>query len=759
MKITLRIVLSITLVIAAVAGSFSYWQAQQEKVRLKNELERRASLIADGLSGSLLPLLERNAEEPTARLLNRFSNRERVIGAAVHDAQGKLITASTGLERLLRDQPEALSPVLQETERLGAEHGAFVALGRQNLHAYTVPLGVSETQKFTLTLFHDRDYIDERVNRIWINSFWRALIQSLLVALTTLIMIYLSVTAPIRRATDWLRRVRRGDAAGRLPKRDRILLGPLADEISKIAKNLEAARLTAEREARLRQSTESLWTAERLKAWVQEKLGGRTLFVLSNREPYMHLRKSSGGPVECIVPASGLVTAIEPVLKACGGTWVAQATGNADREHCDKKGRLRVPPEEPAYSLRRVWVDEKDQQGFYFGFSNEGLWPLCHIAHTRPVFRPEDWTAYQRVNQLFADALCEEMEDTVDPCVLVQDYHFALVPRMIKEKRPDARVSIFWHIPWSNPESFGICPWRRELLQGMLGADIIGFHTQFHCNNFIESVDRFLESRIDYEHFTVHREGQTTLVKPFPISIAEFSEGDPSLSGPRPEPADANKDLLKPYGISAEFIGVGVDRLDYTKGIAERFRAIEYFLDQNRSYRGRFTFVEIGAPSRGEIPKYAEISDEITREAERINAKFKTAHWMPILFLKKYHSQKEIRPFYRRAQVCMVTSLHDGMNLVAKEYVASCADGRGALILSQFTGAARDLTDALIVNPYDISQMAEAIKTALEMPVSEQEERMGRMRAAVKERNIYRWAADMVGGLTQVRLPHETRPL
>jgi trehalose-6-phosphate synthase len=745
MRIAFKIIFPLILIIALVASVFAFWRANGERERLATDLERRSSLIAEVLGDSLSPLLEKQSTDSAARILNKFSNRERMVGAAVYDSNGTFLVASEALKAPLEAEPQTMSSSIQIVERLHEEHGAFVTLDRKRLHTYSVPLPTEENVKYVLTLFHDRTYIEERVNRIWIDGFWRALAQAFLVTLTTLLMIYLGVMAPIKRTTDWIRRVRRGENVGKLVSGDRAVLGPLAQEISKLAKSLEMARLAAEREAKLRQESESLWTPERLKEWVVSKLQDRSIFVVANREPYMHLKK--GGQIECIVPASGLVTALEPVLKACGGTWVAQGSGNADREMSDSMGRLRVPPEEPMYQLRRVWLTQQENNGFYLGFSNEGLWPLCHIAHTRPVFRPQDWIQYQKVNQRFADAVVQETEDHVDPCILVQDYHFALLPRYIKDRRPDARVSIFWHIPWPNPESFGICPWRRELLEGMLGADVIGFHTQFHCNNFLETVDRYLESRIDYEHFTVHREGHTTWVKPFPISI-NFTGDAPNA--PVPMPID-RRALLKPYGIEAELLGVGVDRLDYTKGILERFRAIEYFLDQHKEYQGRFTFVELGAPSRGDVPKYAEFLLEVTAEEERINARFKTARWKPILFLKKHHSHKEIQPFYRAADLCMVTSLHDGMNLVAKEYVASRADLRGSLILSQFTGAARDLTDALIINPYDVEQTAEAIHTALEMPEAEQETRMKRLRDGVKDRNIYRWAGDIVSDLAQIR--------
>ncbi|PIU39743.1 MAG: trehalose-6-phosphate synthase [Candidatus Omnitrophica bacterium CG07_land_8_20_14_0_80_50_8] len=566
-----------------------------------------------------------------------------------------------------------------------------------------------------------------------------------MVTLTTLIIVYLSVMTPIKRTTEWIKKLRRGETVEEINPKHKILLGPLAGEISKMAKSLETARLAAEEEARLRQSSESLWTPERLKEFVKVRLGGRPLFVVSNREPYIHFKK--GKEIKCIVPASGLVTAIEPVLKACGGTWIAQGSGSADKETVDKQDKIKVPPEEPQYVLRRVWVTKEEEGGYYYGFANEGLWPLCHIAHTRPTFRAEDWLQYEAVNKKFAEAVLEELEGTQEPCVLIQDYHFALLPRLIKSKRPDARVAIFWHIPWPNPESFGICPWQKEILDGMLGADIIGFHTQFHCNNFMETVDRVLESRLDYEHFTVCREGSTTWIKPFPISIDFAGVSNSAASGNGSKEA-----LLAKYDIQALFMGVGVDRLDYTKGILERFRAVEHVLASDSRYLGKFTFVELAAPSRTAIPRYAEFVVEVEKEAERINDRFKTKNWRPILLLIKHHSHKEILPFYRAADLCLVTSLHDGMNLVAKEFVAARDDEAGALILSKFTGVSREFPDALIVNPYDIVETAQAMKTALTMTADEQKERMRSMRELLKERNIYKWASDLVGELARVRI-------
>lgn len=583
-----------------------------------------------------------------------------------------------------------------------------------------------------------------------IDHFPLLLVQVLLGALALSLIFYLHLVARIKHTVDWVRKVRLGQAHPEEKHKTDKLLHPLTSEIAHMAQSLAMAQWAAEEEARLRHHSESIWTAERLKEFVKNQLSGHPLFVVSNREPYQHVWKNK--KIECVVPASGLVTAIEPMLKACGGTWIATGDADADRETVDEDDCLQVPPHEPQYTLRRVWLKPEEEQGYYYGFSNEGLWPLCHIAHTRPVFRVSDWEVYREVNQKFAKAVLEEIKNIESPCVLIQDYHFALLPELIKSERPDARVSLFWHIPWPNPESFGICPWQKALLKGMLGADIVGFHTQFHCNNFLETVDRFLESRIDYEKFSVHCEGHRTWVKPFPISIA-FSENHnhgAAMSAPSGE-EDFRK-LLKSHGIAAQWVGVGVDRLDYTKGILERFKAIEYFLDTNPAYKEKFTFVELAAPSRLLIPKYQELASDVEREAERINSRISGKNWKPILLIKKHHSHEEILPFYKFADLCLVTSLHDGMNLVAKEFVAARTDERGALILSQFTGAARELTEALIVNPYDTAELAEAIRRALEMSDDEQKERMREMRRVLKERNIFRWAGDLVGELAQVRV-------
>src|SRR3989475_47697 len=407
--------------------------------------------------------------------------------------------------------------------------------------------------------------------------------------------------------------------------------------------------------------------------------------------------------------------------------------------------RARAAAEQEA-ALRRVWLTKEEEHGYYYGFANEGLWPLCHIVHTRPVFRPDDWAHYLAANRTFAETLLDEIRDAEEPLVLIQDYHFAPLPALIKAERPDARVAIFWHIPWPNSEAFAICPWQPELLAGMLGADLVGFHTQYYCNNFLETVDRTLETRIDWERFTVTRGERVTAVKPFPISVAPGFVDDP--------PQRTREELLRELGVSAEFLGVGVERVDYTKGLPERFRALRWFFERYPEYRGRVVFVQLAAPSRSTIKRYAELALEVEQTVREVNEALGTASWRPILYLARHHEHREIWSYYRHADFCIVTSLHDGMNLVAKEFVSVRDDEDGVLILSRFAGASQELRDALIINPYDLAGSAEAVRTALEMPKEERHARMTRMRHVVSEHNIYRWAGLLLSELS--RIPVET---
>jgi trehalose 6-phosphate synthase len=719
-------------------------QAWQEKERLTVDLQRRSSLLGESLKESIEPLLEKERPERLQKIVEKFGNRERLAGVAVYDVKDNLIAATPSLSAHLSATPKFVTNAMNSD----LEEGHFSQLGRKEMYFYALPLHREEGVSGALVIIHDPSYIKERLSLIWKNNFIRFLVNALVISLTTLLLIRWSMAGPIARMAEWMKQLRIEKKKDPLHLPSGGVFEPLTSEVTQMASSISAAREAVEEEARLRHTAESVWTPARLKEQVCTLLQERPLLVISNREPYMHEKK--GKKIECLVPASGLVTALEPVLKACGGTWIAHGSGDSDREVVDAQGKIRVPPEEPQYVLKRVWLTKEEENGYYYGFSNEGFWPLCHVAHTRPSFRAGDWEYYQVVNQKFAEAALEELNDAEEPLIFIQDYHFALLPRLIKEARPDARVALFWHIPWPNPESFSICPWQREILHGMLGADLIGFHTQFHCNNFLDTVDRILESRIDWEHFAVERGGQTTLVKPFPISVAFSGQSDASTSSNATRP---NKEsLLNDLGFKGKYLGVGVDRIDYTKGILERFKAIERFLEKYPAYRGEFTFIEFGAPSRTHIKEYHDLIAAVEMEADRINWRFKTKEWQPIVFLKKHHSHEEIKPFYETSDLCMVTSLHDGMNLVAKEYVGARDDESGVLILSQFTGASRELRDALIVNPYDIEEMAEAIRTALEMNTGEQKTRMRGMRETLKNRNIYYWAADLITALARVRL-------
>jgi trehalose 6-phosphate synthase len=744
MRMSLRLICSLVLAVTIVSVAFALYQVEAENRSRRSELERRAQLLAESLQETVEPLLAKGAQESLQRIVERFGNRERLAGVAIYDKQAHPVVVTPHLAARLGPELPAVAKTLME----GHSSSLFFQAGKDPIHVYAVPVH-HDDQLWALAVFHDASYIHAQDMVIWRSTFKHVLVQMLLISAITLLIVRWSMERPIARMAQWLKELRAGDPITNpdLPVED--VLKPLTREVTNLATSLRMARASAEEEARLREAADSLWTAERLRVYQQATLEDSRLFVVSNREPYEHVH--SNGAVEVRVPASGLVTAMEPILRACAGTWIAQGAGDADHETVDANDRLRVPPDEPQYMLRRVWVTRDEEERYYYGFANEGLWPLCHIAHTRPIFRAEDWEAYREVNAKFATVVLEEMEGAENPIVLVQDYHFALLPRLIKEKRPDARVAIFWHIPWPNSESFGICPWRRELLEGLLGADLIGFHIQSHCNNFLETIDRTLESRIEWERFAVNKGGHFTLVRPFPISV-DFKE-TPVRSSNGHEPIRVVRSaLLKQLGVEADYLGIGVDRLDYTKGIPERFRGIERFLEKYASYNGRFTFVQIGAPSRTHIDRYQDLNAEVEREAERINRRFQSKHWKPIVFLKRHHNHAEIEPFYRLSDLCLVTSLHDGMNLVAKEYVAARDDDGGCLILSCFTGASRELQDALIVNPYDTEELADAIHHAVAMDPRERRERMRRMRRVVKQHNIYRWAANLIAAVSEIRV-------
>ena len=752
MRLTFRLTLLLIVCVAAVATGFAYRQVQSERRELERDLRRQAYDLAEAQAKTVEPLLARRAYGELQVLVDRFKDGQRLVGMAVYDAAGIPVAITSGLLTQLSGLPPAAG-VIPEDDADQTERADFVRLGGVLMQVTALPLRSGPAMLGTLAVFHDAAFIDRRTAETWRRTMASVSLQTLLILSIIFAIVRWGLGIPLQRMATWLQALRLGGGAAAPPLPGEPEFEPLTREVSRLASSFTAARAAAEEEARLRDTADSHWTTDRLRVFVQGRLNGSRLVAVSNREPYEHFRKPNG--IECSVPASGLVTALEPILRACDGTWIAQATGDADRETADENGRLRVPPDHPQYSLKRVWLTEEESKGFYLGFANEGLWPLCHIAHTRPTFRSEDWDYYQMVNRKFAEAVLEEISGEESPVVVVQDYHFALLPQLIKAERPDARVAIFWHIPWPNPEAFGICPWQRELLEGLLGADLVGFHIQAHCNNFLETVDRVLESRIERDRSAVSRNGHLTVVHRFPISVAMDvkMEQESGASADSESRYVQRAELLARHGVRAPFMGVGVDRVDYTKGIPERFRGIERFFEKYPAYRGEFTFVQIGAPSRSEIRRYHDLMEEVEQEAERINRRFQTGEWRPIVLLARHHSREEILPYYRHADVCMVTSLHDGMNLVAKEYVAARNDDQGVLILSRFTGACHELVDALVVNPYDTEEVASAIHRSLEMAPEERHLRMHRMRSVVREHNIYRWAGNLIGELCEIRTP------
>jgi len=486
------------------------------------------------------------------------------------------------------------------------------------------------------------------------------------------------------------------------------------------------------------------WNKENLRDIVKEKIGSHKFIVVSNREPYIHSYSESG--IQCTTPASGMTVALDPVMRACGGTWIGHGSGDADRDLVDEKDHVQVPPENPLYTLRRVWLTKEEEDKFYYGYSNEGLWPLCHIVHVRPAFRENDWEVYKRINEKFAAAVLEELGD--DPgFVFIQDYHFALLSKMIKDRRLDIIVVQFWHIPWPNPEAFRVCPQAEEILWGLLGNDILGFHVRYHAMNFLDSVDRSLEVRVDRERLSIFKSGRETLVRPYPISI-DFDMIE-QVAGSLD--VERRRALLKSdLRIKNRLIGVGIDRMDYTKGIVERFEAIDRFLEKYPEYVGKFVFFQLGPLSRIHIPKYRQYNDEVYDRMVDINDKWRRKDWQPIILHKTHLGLEDVLSYYRAADVCIVSSIHDGMNLVAKEFVASRTDEKGVLLLSQFTGSSRELEQALLINPLATDQFADAIRQALEMPLEQQAERMRRMRDVVRENNVYRWAGKIVNEMKKL---------
>jgi len=593
-----------------------------------------------------------------------------------------------------------------------------------------------------LILYHDPVYMQGHLGA----ARTYLLVSFLLMAGALFFIVRFTYRWGVRRPIEQLSRTMRNVLKGR--SQDSVGDDFLNTDFAPLAKNLDQVLNELRRMKSAVSKPEVLaspvWNAERLRDEVKRLFGDSQICVIANREPYIHNKK--GSKIEVLLPASGLVSGVEPIVRACSGLWIGHGSGSADRETVDKNDIVLVPPGKPEYALKRVWLSKEEEQGYYFGFANEGLWPLCHIAHTRPIFRKEDWEHYKTVNHRFAETFCREMKGK-RPIALIQDYHFALVPALIRKIRPDAVTSLFWHIPWPNFEAIAICPWKNDILRGMLGADLIGFHTQYHCNNFLDAVDRFLEARVDRDNFSVTIQGHTCYVKPFPISI----EWPPQYNAQPDKIPFIRNQVLEELGLAKDtIIGIGVDRLDYTKGIIERFLAVGRLLEKHPELVGRFVFIQIGAPSRTQIKRYQDLNAEVKEVTDRINWRFQQSGYEPIMLRLAHHNAEEVFRFYRAADVCFVSSLHDGMNLVAKEFVASRSDFGGMLVLSSFTGAAKELRDALIVNPYDVEESSDALYQAIMMPPEERETRMSRLRNVVAQNNVFNWAAQFISEIAHI---------
>lgn len=682
------------------------------------DLNLRSALVANAIDERLGALIQANDTASIQRFFARITQDERIFavgfcGAGARDpiatptfprdiGCGDLAQFEDPAGQILR---EAQGPLLVSAIRLASDAGNG---GR-------------------IVLVHDLSFVERRSEETKQYLFYFFVGLGVVVSLITVVVAQLSWrgwlqgTRALMRGEGLLRPTRRS-AEGELQ--------PIADDLRALIRDLDA-------ENSLRDEEQMTWSADTLRGILDRELRGQDVIVVSNREPYIHVWHE--GKIIIRRPASGLVTALEPIMRACSGTWIAHGSGSADREVVDRQDRVQVPVENPSYQLRRLWLSDREEQGYYYGFANEGLWPLCHIAHVRPTFRSADWIEYQSVNRTFAAAVVKEAKSE-DPIVLVNDYHLALVPRIVREKLPDATIITFWHIPWPNPEAFAICPWRQELLDGLLGSSILGFHTQFHCNNFVDTVDRQLEARVDRETFNVSYKGQTTAVKRYPISV----DWPPSPLVMTKTVEESRSAVRLRHGLPGDHaVGVGVDRLDYTKGLEERLRGVERLMELHPEWLGKFSFIQIAAPTRATIEQYQNYEERVRGMAARINERFNAAH-PPVILVVEHREPDEVYEYYRAADLAFVSSLHDGMNLVAKEFVASRDDERGVLILSQFTGAARELSEALIVNPYDADQCAAALDVALRMPLRTQRARMRLMRSLIREFNVYRWAGRML---------------
>ncbi|MGB6352336.1 MAG: trehalose-6-phosphate synthase [Steroidobacteraceae bacterium] len=691
----------------------------------RSDVELRAQLVMHSMEEPIKELVEKGNEGRLRAYLAKITADERLLAVLVCRTDGSTLFKTDRA-------PPAIS--CDAASLPNSTPSRIVQLPSGSVQISRFDFDGAQPTPFRVLMLHDLSFVDRRQRTARDFMLVFVAISVLLLALLVVLVAWLQ----LRRWAEVLI----GDIRGKRFRDDAESPRSSMPILSQVRKVLAEA----EEQQRLEIDFRENWTPQALRQVVRDHLRSAQVIIVSNREPYIHNFDADHRP-RMQVPASGMVTALEPVMRACSGVWVAHGAGTADRETVDRYDQIRVPPDDPAYTLRRVWLTQEQEQGYYYGFSNEGIWPLCHLAYVRPAFRAADWRAYEEVNAKFAEVVAAE-SNTDSPVLLIQDFHFALLPQLIRKKIPKATIALFWHIPWPNAETFGVCPWKREMLLHMLSADILGFHTRYHCQNFLDTVDRFVECQIDHEHFTVTLQGHVCRVAPYPISI----EWPPRWLQQLPDIAACREAIRQRHGIGPEVcIGLGVERWDFTKGIIERFHALEALLDKNPRHRGRICLLQVAAPSRGQLPAYQALQQHTYGEVERINAKFAEGGWRPILLVDEHLEPLRVFELYRAADFCLVNSLHDGMNLVAKEFVAARDDEDGVLILSTFAGASRELAEAVLINPFDVTETAEAMESAMRMGRDERRNRMSLMRRTVKENNVYRWAGRMLMDAARIR--------
>jgi trehalose-6-phosphate synthase len=690
----------------------------------RSDVELRSQLVMHSMEEPLTDLVENGSEAHLRSYLTRMTADERLLAIFVCRPDGSTIFKTDRAPAAI--SCDASNSPNRESTRIAQLSSGSVQISRFDFDTAPTP--------YRVLMLHDLSFADrrQRTARDFILVFVG--ISVLLLALLIVLVAWLQLRRWVAVLVGDIRGKRFLDDA-RSPRSSLPILSQVRQVLAE-----------AEEKQRLEIDFHENWTPQALKQVVRDYLHSSQIIIVSNREPYIHNFDADHHPV-VQVPASGMVTALEPVMRACSGVWIAHGAGTADRETVDRFDQIRVPPDDPAYTLRRVWLSEAQEQGYYYGFSNEGLWPLCHLAYVRPAFRAGDWRAYEEVNAKFAEVVALE-SSTDSPVVLIQDFHFALLPKLVRAKIPKATIVLFWHIPWPNAETFGVCPWKREMLLHMLSADILGFHTRYHCQNFLDTVDRFVECQIDHEHTTVTLQGHVCRVAAYPISI----EWPPRWLLTMPDIGTCRAAVRERYHIAAGiYLGLGVERWDFTKGIIERFQALEALLDKNPRHRGRVCLLQVAAPSRSQLPAYHALQQQTYAEVARINAKFAEGDWRPIVLIDEHQEPYRVFELYRAADFCLVNSLHDGMNLVAKEFVAARDDEDGVLILSTFAGASRELTEAVLINPFDVNETADAMETAMRMGREERRNRMSLMRRTVKENSVYRWAGRMLMDAARIR--------